>query len=68
LIDTEDAVLLAGALEKLPERYRKVIEARLFDRLPPHVIADQLGWPEVRVRVYSWRAVKLLASQLRGKS
>jgi DNA-directed RNA polymerase specialized sigma24 family protein len=64
----ENFVRVAGALEKLPKRYRKVIEARLFDRLAPRVIADRLGWPQVRVRVYSKRAVQLLASQLRGKS
>jgi RNA polymerase sigma-70 factor (ECF subfamily) len=68
LIKPEDLVRLAGALEKLPEHYRQVIEARLFDGLAPHVIADRLGWPQVRVRVYSKRAVELLASQLRGKS
>jgi RNA polymerase sigma-70 factor (ECF subfamily) len=67
IIGVEDLVRLADALEKLPEHYRKVIEARLFDQLPPHVIADRLGWPKARVRVYSLRAVELLASQLRGK-
>jgi RNA polymerase sigma factor (sigma-70 family) len=64
----EDLVRVASALEKLPEHYRRVIEARLVDGLPPHVIARRFGWPQVRVRVYSQRAVKLLASQLRGKS
>jgi RNA polymerase sigma factor (sigma-70 family) len=68
LIEAEDLVQLVRALEKLPEHYRKVIEARLFDRLPPHVIAERLGWPQVRVRVYTHRAVELLARQLRGKS
>jgi RNA polymerase sigma factor (sigma-70 family) len=66
LIEAEDLVRLAAALEKLPEHYRKVIEARLFDRLPPHVIAERFGWPQVTVRVYSMRAVELLARQLRG--
>jgi DNA-directed RNA polymerase specialized sigma24 family protein len=63
-----DLIRLAGALEKLPERYRTVIEARLFDRLAPQDIAERLGWPQVRVRVYSKRAVQLLACYLRGKS
>jgi RNA polymerase sigma factor (sigma-70 family) len=63
-----DFFWVAGALEELPEHYRKVIEARLFDGLLPHEIAERLGWPQVRVRVYSKRAVKLLATQLRGKS
>jgi RNA polymerase sigma factor (sigma-70 family) len=64
----EDLVRLAGALEKLDENYRTVIEARLFDRLAPHEIAERLGWPQVRVRVYCWRAVQFLARQLREKS
>jgi RNA polymerase sigma factor (sigma-70 family) len=68
LVRAEDLVRLAGALEKLPEHYRKVIEARLFDRLAPQAIAERLGWPHVRVRVYSKRAVQRLASQLREKS
>jgi DNA-directed RNA polymerase specialized sigma24 family protein len=64
----KDLVPLFVALEKLPDRYRKVIKARLFHRLAPRDLADRLGWPPVRVRVYTKRAVKLLASQLRGKS
>src|SRR5262245_17472422 len=68
LIEAEDRVRLARALEKLPEHYRLVIEARLFGRRSQRDIADDLGWPEARVRVYFFRAVKLLARQLRGKS
>jgi RNA polymerase sigma-70 factor (ECF subfamily) len=68
LIGAENVVRLAGALENLPEHYRKVIEARLFYGLSPQAIADRLGWPPVTVRVYSKRAVELLARQLRGKS
>jgi DNA-directed RNA polymerase specialized sigma24 family protein len=64
----KDLVRLFVALEKLPDRYRKVIKARLFHRLAPRDVADRLGWPQVRVRVYTKRAVKLLARQLRGKS
>jgi RNA polymerase sigma factor (sigma-70 family) len=67
-VGPEDLVRLAGALEKLPEHYRIVIEARLFDRLSPKVIAVRLSWPQGRVRVYIWRAVRLLARHLREKS
>jgi RNA polymerase sigma factor (sigma-70 family) len=68
VIEPGDLLRLERALEKLPEHYRKVIEARLFDGLAPCKIADQFGWPQGRVRVYSKRAVELLAKQLRGKS
>jgi RNA polymerase sigma factor (sigma-70 family) len=68
LVRDEDLVRLESALEKLPEPHRTVIEARLFDRLAPCVIAKRLGWSQERVRVCSWRAVKILASELRGKS
>jgi RNA polymerase sigma-70 factor (ECF subfamily) len=68
LLRAEDLVRVARALEELPEHFRKVIEARLFDGLSPHDIAKQFGWPRVRVSVYSIRAVKLLARELRGKS
>jgi RNA polymerase sigma-70 factor (ECF subfamily) len=66
MIRAEDQVRLAAALETLPENYRRVIEARLLEGLPPHVIAEQFGWPQTRVRVYSMRAVELLAEYLRG--
>jgi RNA polymerase sigma factor (sigma-70 family) len=66
MIRAEELVQLAAALEKLPDHYRKVIEARLLEGLPPHVIAERLGWPQTRVRVYSLRAVELLAEYLRG--
>jgi len=68
LFRAEDLGRVARALEELPDHFRKVIEARLFDGLAPHEIADRLGWPQVRVGVYCHRAIKLLASQLRGMS
>jgi RNA polymerase sigma factor (sigma-70 family) len=68
LIRTEDLVRLARALVELPPSYRKVIEARLFEGLAPHVIAERFGWPQVRVRVYSLRAVEILSDKLRGES
>jgi RNA polymerase sigma factor (sigma-70 family) len=67
LIRAEDLVRLAAALERLPAPYRRVIEARLFEGLAPSVIAERLGWPPVRVRVYSKRAIEILSAQLRGE-
>jgi RNA polymerase sigma-70 factor (ECF subfamily) len=68
VVGTEDMVRLAEALHDLPPHYREVIEARLFEGLPCHVIAQRLGCPAGRVRVYSMRAVELLSARLRGKS
>jgi RNA polymerase sigma-70 factor (ECF subfamily) len=68
IIGTEDMVKLAEALHDLPPHYREVIEARLFEGLPCHVIAQRLGCPAGRVRIYSLRAVELLSARLRGTS
>ncbi|MFO0879812.1 MAG: sigma-70 family RNA polymerase sigma factor [Gemmataceae bacterium] len=66
-IQPQDLLRLAQALESLRPDYRRLIEAQLFDGLRPIQVAHQLDWPPVRVRVYTHRAVKLLASQV-GKN
>src|SRR5262245_4728009 len=63
----EEMALLRQALEDLPEQYRVVIEARLFEGLPPVAIAQRLGCPASTVRVYSKRAVEMLSERLRGQ-
>jgi RNA polymerase sigma factor (sigma-70 family) len=68
LTAAEDMVRLAKALEGLRTDYRTVIEARLFEGLSPKEIAQRLGWPAGRVRVFSLRAVKELSARLRGES
>src|SRR5262249_9013132 len=65
LVRAEEMALLGQALEDLPEQYRVVIEARLFEGLPPVAIAQRLGCPPSTVRVYSKRAVEMLSARLR---
>jgi RNA polymerase sigma-70 factor (ECF subfamily) len=60
LVDAEDMARLAAALERLPKPYRRVIEARLFDRLSSPEIAQNLGRTEEWVRITCMRAVKRL--------
>jgi RNA polymerase sigma-70 factor (ECF subfamily) len=67
LVRAEEMALLRQALEDLPEQYRVVIEARLFEGLPPVAIAQRLGCPPSTVRVYSKRAVEMLSARLRGQ-
>jgi RNA polymerase sigma factor (sigma-70 family) len=68
VIEAEDLDRLADALENLPERYRKVIKARLFSRRSTRDIAEDFGWARSTVSVFTKRAVELLASKLREKS
>jgi RNA polymerase sigma-70 factor (ECF subfamily) len=67
LIDAEEMTRLAAALEDLPEHYRRVIEARLFDGLSCVAVARRLGQTDVWVRVTCKRAVERLHQILRDK-
>jgi RNA polymerase sigma-70 factor (ECF subfamily) len=67
LVRAEEMARLRQALEALPEKYQVVIEARLFEGLPPVAIAQRLGCPASTVRVYSKRAVEMLSERLRGQ-
>jgi RNA polymerase sigma-70 factor (ECF subfamily) len=56
----EDLVRLQGALERLPELQRRVIEARFFDGLKCTDIAQRLGQSPEWVRVNCMRALDKL--------
>jgi RNA polymerase sigma-70 factor (ECF subfamily) len=64
-IDSEDMARLAEALAELPEHYRVVIEARLFEGLSCVAIGRRLGCPAGTVRIISMRAVQRLSARLR---
>jgi RNA polymerase sigma-70 factor (ECF subfamily) len=55
---------LAAALDRLPSRYRSVIEARFFDGLRFAEIARQSGDKVGAVRVRCFRAIELLRQEM----
>lgn len=59
----EKSLLLAAALEGLPEDYRRVIELRHFDGMTHEQIASQLGRSNAAVRVLWVRALTELRSR-----
>jgi RNA polymerase sigma-70 factor (ECF subfamily) len=67
LVGAEDMARLAAALPKLPEHYRAVIEARLFEGLSCAAIAQRLGRTRVWVSVTCMRAVERLRNDLRNE-
>jgi RNA polymerase sigma-70 factor (ECF subfamily) len=60
----EEAARLAVALERLPESYRVVIEARFFDQMPFADVARQAGKNVGAVRVLCVRAIARLRQEL----
>jgi RNA polymerase sigma-70 factor (ECF subfamily) len=64
LLRAEEAARLAKALERLPEHYRRVIEARLQDGLPCVEIGRRMGRTAEWVRIVSKRAVERLRQDL----
>jgi RNA polymerase sigma-70 factor (ECF subfamily) len=60
----EQAARLAEALERLPEAYRDVIQARFFDQLPFADIAARSGRSTGAVRVLCLRAVERLRREM----
>jgi RNA polymerase sigma-70 factor (ECF subfamily) len=64
LVNEEDAVRLAAALERLPGPRRVVIQARLIDGLPFAEIARQAGTTSGALRVLFRRAVEQLRQAL----
>jgi RNA polymerase sigma-70 factor (ECF subfamily) len=64
LIRAEEMARLAAALPKLPEHYRTVVEARLFEGISCADLARRMGQTPVWVRVTCLRAVRLLQQEL----
>jgi RNA polymerase sigma-70 factor (ECF subfamily) len=64
LLRAEEMARLAEALLKLPEHYRAVVEARVFEGASCVDIARRLGQTPVWVRVTCLRAVRLLRQEL----
>jgi RNA polymerase sigma-70 factor (ECF subfamily) len=64
VVDDEDMTHLLGALEWLPEHYRRVIEGRLFDHLSCEEIARRMGRLPATVRTWCLRAVRELHERL----
>jgi RNA polymerase sigma factor (sigma-70 family) len=64
LVRAEEMARLAEALSRLPEHYRAVIEARLFEGVSCVDLARRLGRTPVWVRVTCLRAVEQLRKEL----
>ncbi|MCI0463645.1 MAG: RNA polymerase sigma factor [Gemmataceae bacterium] len=56
----ERAVLIADALQKLPEKQRQAVELRFFDHLPDAEIGRLLGGSEEAVRILRFRGLRRL--------
>jgi RNA polymerase sigma-70 factor (ECF subfamily) len=67
LITTQRAAMLRGAINKLPERYRRVIQMRHVEEKSYEEIADLLDLPIGTVKAHIFRARELLYKQLRHK-
>lgn len=67
LISDQRAVLLAGAIRSLPEKYRKVIQLRHVEEKSYEEIAEELKLPIGTVKAHIFRARELLYKQLRDK-
>lgn len=57
----ERAVALAGALQRLPEKYQRIIEWVHFDRLPHAEVGRRLGCSEAASKMLLSRAMARLA-------
>jgi len=56
----EKAILLAAALERLPQHQREVLELRIFDQLSYAEISERIGKREGALRVVVTRALETL--------
>jgi RNA polymerase sigma factor (sigma-70 family) len=60
----ERAAAVAAALAQLPERQRRVVESRWFDRQPDEATAEELGITVNHVRQLRFRALERLRELL----
>jgi RNA polymerase sigma-70 factor (ECF subfamily) len=65
-LDAETQSTIRSALEALPELYREVVRASLFDEKPPHEIARELQRAPGTVRMQLLRGLELLRRALPG--
>jgi len=64
VLDAETQSAVSSALETLPELYREVVRASLFEEKPPHEIARQLDRAPGTVRMQLLRGLELLRRAL----
>jgi RNA polymerase sigma factor (sigma-70 family) len=67
LEQAESAAEVASALARLPERQRRVVESRWFDRQPDEVTAGELGTTVNHVRQLRFRALDRLRELLKHR-
>jgi RNA polymerase sigma-70 factor (ECF subfamily) len=67
LISNQRATMLKSAIDKLPEKYRMVIELRHIQEKSYEEIADELELPIGTVKAHIFRARELLYKQLKHK-
>ncbi len=65
-LDAETQSAILSALDSLPELYREVVRASLFDEKPPHQIARELERAPGTVRMQLLRGLELLRRALPG--
>ncbi|MFN8395376.1 MAG: sigma-70 family RNA polymerase sigma factor, partial [Bacteroidia bacterium] len=56
---------LSIAVEKLPEKYKKLVDLRYFQELSYEEVADELDLPLGTVKAQLFRARELLAQELK---
>lgn len=62
--DTLDGELVRRAVDRLPEKYRRIIVMRHFEHLDVNEIADRLEKPEGTIKSWLFRARALLKKDL----
>ena len=65
-LEAETRASIHSALEALPELYREVVRASLFDEKPPHEIARELERAPGTVRMQLLRGLEMLRRALPG--
>ena len=67
VVDDQRGAILSGAVEALPEKYRRVILMRHRDEMAYEEIADALALPLGTVKAHIFRARALLNKSLRDR-
>jgi RNA polymerase sigma-70 factor (ECF subfamily) len=68
LMRDEEAARLAEAMERLPEAYREVIQARVFDQLSFANVSERTGKSVGALRVLCLRAIQRLRKEMGAAS
>ena len=67
MLQNQQTVTIQDAIDKLPDKYRRVIIMRHIDEKSYEEIAEELDLPLGTVKAHIFRAREMLYKQLRGK-